>query len=312
MKRLLLVIALLVPLITFSQAADFEKVDEYVNTLDSDKNISIPDLTRKLTDPFNDDLLKVRSVFSWLASNISYDSQGIGINPGSNAPSEKEIINETFRLRKGDCRGYSYLFRHMLGLSGIRSRIITGYTRVDFNSITPQKPNHVWNSARINGRWHLFDVTWASDTTRKVNDFWFRTDPDIFILNHYPVYRSYAYTKNRYSFDDFIRFPVYTNQFHKFKFTEGISRIGHFNAVDDTVRISMKPRFEVVLLTELYDIQNNEWISLLPGSQVRGDDHLKLFIPAKGNFVLKLGAMIKDKDTYSIYDELVFYTISNK
>ncbi len=30
MKRLLLVIALLVPLITFSQAADFEKVDEYV------------------------------------------------------------------------------------------------------------------------------------------------------------------------------------------------------------------------------------------------------------------------------------------
>jgi hypothetical protein len=53
-----------------------------LNTLDSDKNISIPDLTRKLTDPFNDDLLKVRSVFSWLASNISYDSQGIGINPG--------------------------------------------------------------------------------------------------------------------------------------------------------------------------------------------------------------------------------------
>lgn len=312
MKNLLLIIMLIISPVAFSQITDFVKVDEHLNTLSIDSNISLSDLTRKLTMPFNDDLLKVRSIFFWLASNIKYDSKGIGADPGSDAPSEKEIINETFRSGKGDCRGYSFLFRHMLDLTGIRNRVITGYTRVDMKSLFPQKPDHVWNSAKINDRWYLFDVTWASDTTRKVNDFWFRTDPEIFILNHFPVYKSYAYTRGQYSFEDFCQFPIYTNQFHKLKFTEEISRTGHFQAINDSVVISIRPRFECVLLTELYDFQNNAWIPSRPGSLVKSDDHFKLLIPGKGNFVLKLGAIVKDDDSNVIYDELIFYTITNK
>lgn len=312
MKYLLLIIVLFMPWITFSQIADFKAVDEHLDTLCIDSNISLPDLTRKLTMPFNDDLLKVRSVYFWLAANIKYDPKGIGNYPGADAPSEKEIINETFRSGKGDCRGYSFLFRNMLDLTGIRNRVITGYTRIGMKSLFPQKPDHVWNSARINDRWYLFDVTWAGDITQKVNDFWFGTDPEIFILNHFPVYKAYTYTREQYSFEDFCRFPVYTNQFHKLKFTEEISRTGHFQAINDTVMISIRPRFECVFLTELYDFQNNAWIPSRPGSLVAGDDYFKLFIHGKGNFVLKLGAIVKDDDSYAIFDELVFYTITNK
>ena len=312
MKHLIAIILLLIPVITCSQSKDFGDVDNYVKTLKVDKDIPISELTKKLTMPFSSDLLKVRALFFWLAANIEYDHKSTKISFWTKYPSDKEKLKDTYKFRKGACSGYSHLFKHMLRLSGIRSRVITGYSRIDLNSCFPKNPNHAWNSVKIGNKWYLFDVTWASDTLKKVNDFWFKTDPDIFILNHYPVYQPYTFTKTQYSFKDFCQFPIYTRLFYDLRFSDDLSKTGHFTVVDDTITINLKPNDKCVLLTKLYDIHNKEWIPARPGGFVSGADHFKLYIPKKGDFVLKVGALKQDGNSFEVYDELVYYTIENK
>ena len=163
---------------------------------------------------------------------------------------------------------------------------------------------------KINGI--LFDVTWASDSIKKVDDFWFKTDPEIFILNHFPVYQPYTYTEEQYSTEEFYQFPVYTKLFYDLKFTDGFSKKGHFIAVNDTVTINIKPGFECLLITRLYDIQNKEWIPNQPAGFIDGPGYFKLYIPRKGDFVLKLGALKEDGNAFVKYNELIYYTIENK
>ena len=312
MKHLLTILLLLIHIITNSQNNDFSEVDKYVGSLKVDKDIPISDLTNKLTTPFNSDLLKVRALFFWLVTNIEYDNKVPETSFWTNYPSDKEELTKTYKLRKGDCRGYSHLFTYMLRLAGIKSRAIYGYSRIDFKDCFPQKPNHAWNSVKIENEWYLFDVTWARNTLKKVNDFWFKTDPDIFILNHYPKYEPYTYTKKQFSFEDFCQFPIYTSSFYDLKFTNDKSKTGHFNAVNDTVTFNLKPNFKCLLLTRLYDIHSKKWIPAQPGGFVNGAYSFKLYIPNKGDFVLKLGALKQNDNSFVIYDELVFYTIENK
>jgi len=312
MKHSITIILFLIPIITCSQSIDFSEADNHAGSLKVDKDIPISDLTRMLTMPFSSDLLKVRALFFWLAANIEYDDKDIDTVSGKSYPSDKEELTDTYIFRKGDCRGYSLLFDYMLGLSGIRSRVIQGYSRNDLKTCFPQNPNHAWNSVRIENEWYLFDVTWARDSIKNVNDFWFRTDPDIFILNHYPLFEPFTYTQRQYSFEDFCQFPIYTSTFFDLKFTNEISRKGHFKAVNDTVTIKIKPRFKCVLVARLYDTHTRKWIPVQPGGFVSGADHFKLHIPEKGDFVLKLGAIRQDGNSIEIYDALVYYTIENK
>lgn len=299
------------PVITCSQSNDFSKVDNYVSSLKNEKDIPISDLTKKLTSPFSSDLLKTRAVFYWIASNIEYDSNDIGSGSSTSYPSVREIINDTYKFRKGDCRGYSQLFRHMLELSGIKSIVITGYSRTDLKNCFSRKPDHAWNSAKIDNQWYLFDVTWAGNSINEINDFWFKTDPDTFILNHYPEYQPYTYTERKYSLDDFYSFPIYTTLFYDLKFSNELSKKGHFIAVNDTVTIHIKPDFECLLMAKFYDVDKKEWLPDSAGEYKSIAGIINVNIPKKGNFVLRLGAIKKEGDSFVVYKELVFYTIEN-
>lgn len=312
MKHLPAVILLLIPILCSSQKVDFSEVDNYVWSLEVNKDIPIPELTGKLTMPFRSELHKVRAIFFWIASNIEYDNEDKEPELYADYPSARENLNETYKSRKGVCSGYSHLFRYMLRLSGIRSMVITGYARNDLKNIYPKKPNHAWNAVRIEDIWYLFDVTWARDSSKRVNDFWFKTDPELFVLNHYPIYRPYTFTQNQYSFEDFCQFPIYTRMFFDLNFTDEISRTGHFNAHNDTVTIPLKQNKKYLLLPRLYDTWKKEWISSQEGGFVTGTDSFSLYIPAKGDFVLKLGALRRENNSYIIYDKLIYYTIENR
>ena len=155
MIRLLTIILLLTPCIAYSQNNDFSEVDNYVESLKVDKDISISDLTKKLTMPFSSDLLKTRAIFYWIASNIEYDHGDNETTSRTSYPSVKEKINDTYNFRKGECRGYSHLFKYMLELSGIKSTVITGYSRTDLKNCFPHNPDHAWNSVKIEDKWYL-------------------------------------------------------------------------------------------------------------------------------------------------------------
>jgi len=301
-------ILIFIPIGLFSQK--FEKVDSYIENFSHGKTLTLDKLTKKLTKPFPQDVEKVRAIFDWIADNIKYDY----VNFKNKTVTSIQIEPETVYMeRKAVCEGYSNLFKTMLDFCNIESKVISGYARNDIETIFLNESNHAWNSAKLNNRWYLFDVTWARDTlNKKINYFYFQTDPKIFILNHYPLDYHWSLLRTKYSLDDYMRFPVYTNLFHELNFTETISKKGYFKVQNDTVTINIKPRFECLLLTRLYDLDKNEWIPTQMGEFIRGDDFFKLYIPRKGKFVLRLGALTQNDVKIMIYDSIIYYLIDNE
>lgn len=301
-------ILIFLPFGLFSQ--EFEKVDSYVETLTVNETIEIDILTSKLTKPFFEDIDKVRAVFYWIADNIEYDYENFKNKTVTHTQVQPETV---LKKRKGVCEGYSNLFKAMLDLCDIESVVISGYARNDIETMFLYESNHAWNSVKIDDKWYLFDVTWSRDTLNKqVRDFYFKTDPEIFLLNHFPDDADWLLHDTEYDLDDYMRFPVYTNLFHDLRFTEKVSTKGYFKAQNDTVTISIIPRFECLLLTKLYDLNKHEWISTQMGELIRGDDYFKLYIPREGKFVLKLGALTQNDGKGKIYKSIIYYLIDNE
>lgn len=52
--------------------------------------------------------------------------------------------------------------------------------------------DHAWNAVKFDGNYYLVDATWGSGSSKdgkyekKLDNFYFFTDPDIFIESHFP------------------------------------------------------------------------------------------------------------------------------
>jgi hypothetical protein len=175
--------AVFIPVDNYAALADYRKYDSY-------RNLAIA-----LTKPFDDEVGKVRSIYTWIALNIRYDREALLKGKGGN-----QIAEEVWKNRLAVCEGYANLFEKMCTEAGVESRMVKGYVK-GFAGEDLSFPNHVWNSVKIDGKWQLLDVTWASvnnDTirlsgkklvsefTRKKLDFFFLVKPKQMILTHLP------------------------------------------------------------------------------------------------------------------------------
>jgi hypothetical protein len=280
-----------------SFAQEFNQVDSYVRTLDFKPSASLENVATKITDPFETDIEKIRAIYFWIASNVKYDYEGIETYNWENYSSYEEILNATFKNRKGICSGYSHLFKRMAEISEIECEVVSGYARGDLETIFVKEVNHAWNRVLIKDKWQLLDVTWARDTLRRqVDDFYFLTDPELFILNHFPEHIESTSTDQKYSYEDFMNFPLYTPSFHSSNFSNHISKLGLIKPVSDTVRIDIRPNEECILLPTWYDLISNE---------------LKLFVPRKSSFLLQVGALTQSDSSFSVQEELIYYIVDN-
>ena len=57
----------------FSQNQAYSNVDKYVAQISKNHYKDLRQLTKVLTKPYNNDILKTRAVFSWIKTNIAYD-----------------------------------------------------------------------------------------------------------------------------------------------------------------------------------------------------------------------------------------------
>lgn len=129
-----------------------------------------------------------RFYFVWLAQNIVYDTIEFEATKRNLA---KQSYDSVFQNRKAICRGYADLLAILCQKSGIDARTISGYTKT-----IGQKPNlnevHAWNAIKIQDKWHLFDVTWASNYLERsgkldyrFNDYFLQC-PTEFTKRHFP------------------------------------------------------------------------------------------------------------------------------
>ena len=152
---------------------------------------------------------KSRAIFIWITKNIQYDIDNMfAINFYQNP---KEIIDKVLSTRKGICMHYAELFNDLANKAGIKSFVISGYTKQ--NGFVDYIP-HAWCAGLIDSTWFLFDPTWGSGYVqnarfvRQVNNFYYMTKPEQLIKTHMP-------------FDplwQFLNYPVTNQEFYESKF----------------------------------------------------------------------------------------------
>lgn len=297
--------------LVFAQDQGFDAVDYYVNRLSLDENISVDDLVIDLTKPFASPTLKTRAIYYWIATNIQYDYAGYKNDFWSRYPSNQTIIADTYKFRKGVCSGYSLLFKYMLTKAKIESEVVDGYARGDLQTVITEEPDHAWNVVKLNDRWYLFDVTWASDTLKKgIDSFWFKTSPEIFVLSHYPENPKWTLLAKNISLTEFRNLPVYTRSVIEIGLVKEFSQKGYYRTENNIVSIDLSATKEFLWLAKLYDIDKDEWFS-----PVKVEDRafekgfINLTMDRKGKFILRLNALENGDGSFTIHEDLLYYVI---
>jgi Transglutaminase-like domain len=189
----------------------FEKIDNKIAKIPVDFCSSTTAIAKYIQENFTTDEEKIRAVFFWTASNISYDVEKmnyIALNP-------KEKITETLQTRiqntlvfkKGVCMNYAEVFADIAIQLNIKTYLIEGYTK-QYGKIATL--SHAWCASQIEGKWFLFDPTWGSGYLdknkyfKKLNNSYFKITPEISIVTHMP-------------FDflwQFLNYPITNQEFY--------------------------------------------------------------------------------------------------
>ena len=144
----------------FDQSTSLVHVDQYVQSIGK---VEDEKLALTLIKPWKTEIEKVRSIFTWMVKNISYDY--VGLKNGNPVYETKDILLKHISI----CEGYANLFVDLCKKVNIECNKIIG--------ITPEG-KHAWNTVRIDKKWYLLDATWG-------NRF-FILNPEIFIQDHFP------------------------------------------------------------------------------------------------------------------------------
>jgi len=218
------------------QSQSFKNVDDKVRSYP--KNIvSAEQLATQIEHDFSSDTDKVRALFVWLTTNITYDLEKfykgetkINFSYANQQDLQNKIdavnihtVTETMKTKTAVCEGYAQTFKKVSELLKIPSLFITGYSKASINDIgkKPKMEDHAWNAVRIDGKWHLIDATWGAGVAENkkwkpiFNDFYFFTNPDEFLLTHLPTEIGLSFTDTKINVTDFYKTPMYSNAYFK-------------------------------------------------------------------------------------------------
>jgi transglutaminase/protease-like cytokinesis protein 3 len=214
--------------------AEYEVIDSYARRTPDSYARSAKTLSTYLTAPARSDFAKVRSIYAWIMSHIRYDYAGYSAFVEEYEPAS---VTQTLRTRRAVCTDFAVLFKHLLVSAGIQAVTIRGYSRRgDVQAGFPlREVDHEWNAVRIDGDWYLFDLTWASTSGQhgKPNDFYFLTDPQAFIAQHFPSDSRWQLLDRPVSKADFDRFPNYRNAYFDLGFNPYFPKQGLLRAAGD-------------------------------------------------------------------------------
>ena len=203
MKNIYLLFSFFFSLLSFGQAnVSFALVDAKMTAIPANSTNSTEAIAKYINANFKNENDKIRAVFYWTASNISYDVENMFAVTISETPQDR--IAKTLKTKKGICVDYATIFSETANLVGIKSVVVEGYTKQDGKVAVLA---HAWCAAKIENKWYLFDPTWGSGYvnnnkyTRKINNIHFKVEPSKMINSHMPF--DYLW--------QFINYPV-TNQ----------------------------------------------------------------------------------------------------
>ncbi len=169
---------------------NFSEIDNYALKAPENITTSILQLSKYLTGPYENDLDKVRSIFTWITKNIKYDYAAYKNGNLRLNKSNEDVL----KRQKAVCYGYSTLFKALCNQANIEAEVVSGYSKKTLDAVSDLgEADHAWNSVKIDGKWYLLDATWTSTLQNNRDAFMATLDTDYFlpapedlILNHLP------------------------------------------------------------------------------------------------------------------------------
>jgi hypothetical protein len=137
---------------------------------------------------------------------------------------EEDKIAKPLKTRKGICGNYALLFTDICNKAGVRSYVITGYTKQ--NGFADYIP-HAWSAAVVDSSWYIFDATWGSGYysngkfVRKIDNGYYKIKPQAILKSHMPF--DYLW--------QFVNYPVTNQEFYEGKVQSNKTR-AFFNYTD--------------------------------------------------------------------------------
>jgi hypothetical protein len=136
---------------------------------------------------FSGQKYRVRAIFCWTASSISYDASKF--SDPFHFQGTEELAARTMQTRSAVCQGYTAVFKALCDRCNIRAYIVNGYTRQN-GHIT--NISHSWVIALIDSAFYGFDPTWGGGYmvrnrfVRHFNEEFFMIRPGDLIRDHMP------------------------------------------------------------------------------------------------------------------------------
>ncbi len=174
------------------------------------------------------DMERARAAYTWVATHISYDANAY--NEGS-IPDQS--CSRILKRHVAVCQGYANVYKVLCNALGMEAVVIEGYAKAysyrEGQKFEGKKPGHAWNAVKVAGRWVLVDATWGSGFGQKVDGdlvnhkrldtYWFDTDPYEFVFAHYPVDTQWLLVPGGLSIHQYEEMPRVRAAFFAFGFS---------------------------------------------------------------------------------------------
>ncbi|CAI2164926.1 11724_t:CDS:2 [Funneliformis geosporum] len=275
---------------------DFSKVDAYARKTPKAEAENTTRLSKYLAKPWNNELDKLRCVFTWITENIQYDTDSyFGGNSQQCGP------EDVLKSRKAVCEGYAVLFDKLTSDAG------AGYTPgCDIDS---RQFAHAWNGVLYKGEFLLVDSTWGAGTLngmdfeKNFEPFHFLCSPTQFIYSHFPENSEQQYVTPKLSKAEFLDLPYVKPKF----FSSGLGFVKHLGneikVSDDQITIEIerlhpdesKPLYATL---EWKDQELTALIQRLATPGPKGGRKYKLLstCPSKGEGKFNIFVMLKGNE----------------
>ena len=196
-------------------------IDEHVMKTPRYAERSIEALGEYLTKPATNDLEKVRAFYKWITENIRYDTDEYF---GGTTRTRNKTPESLLSSKSSVCEGYASIFQLLCNYAGIPVKKISGHSKgysyePGFNFTKDTPTNHAWNAVYINEEWRFIETTWGAGSlgnnkqfVKNCTDFYFLTDPDLFIIDHFPYFDNDEIQSSKWQL---LRKPISLEIFNK-------------------------------------------------------------------------------------------------
>ena len=215
------------------------------------------------------------------------------------------VMNETF-------------YRSYIGLE---CREIHGYAKGYSYQLGDsfKETNHSWTAIKINGIWWLFDFTWGTGYVSYDKEFvweysehYFMTDPELFILDHYPKEDEWQLTETKYSLEEYERWAKFRKTMFILDFGMPSNRNGLILSDDGQAKVTLSANVAVQISSKLEFIENESIRDMRNYSftYMKGDSAVfTARLPYTGHYYWKLYASKLSNDSKKSYDNVAQYEI---